>query len=114
MKARAAAVIFALGALPGPVLGAQIGPQPQLNGSIVYIRGGNVWLFVPSTGARRQVTSDGDYRSPSLADDGTIGAVQRIGGRSQPTPMSSSPRSAWVGSVVTNAGALAALDRFLP
>lgn len=54
----------------------------DLAGSIVYIRAGNVWLYVPATGERRQVTTDGDYRSPSLADDGTVGAIQRVNGRS--------------------------------
>jgi uncharacterized protein YjdB len=50
---------------------------PQIaGGSIVYIKGGNVWLSDPSGTVRRQVTTDGRYRNPSMADDGTIGVLR--------------------------------------
>lgn len=65
-----------------PFVWGQDNPLASLKGTIVYIREGNVWAFTPSTGERRQLTQDGGYRSPSLADDGTLGAVQVIAGRS--------------------------------
>lgn len=65
-----------------PLVWGQDNPLASLKGTIVYIREGNVWAFTPSTGERRQLTQDGGYRSPSLADDGTLGAVQTIAGRS--------------------------------
>jgi hypothetical protein len=44
--------------------------------SIVYVKGGNVWLAAGDGGSQYQVTTDGTaehpYRSPSQADDGTI------------------------------------------
>jgi hypothetical protein len=80
------ATLDAVPGMPAPAAVAPLAAQPnalrQLPGSIVYIAGGNIWHLVPSTGARRQVTTDGGYRSPSLADDGTVGAVQRLAGRS--------------------------------
>lgn len=75
------AACLALGLALAPVWG-QGNPLASLKGSIVYIREGNIWAFTPSTGERRQLTQDGGYRSPSMADDGTIGAVQGIAGRS--------------------------------
>ncbi len=75
------AACLALGLALAPVWG-QGNPLASLKGSIVYIREGNIWAFTPSTGERRQLTQDSGYRSPSMADDGTIGAVQGIAGRS--------------------------------
>src|SRR5215212_2457193 len=46
--------------------------------SIVFVKGGDVWL---TDGARlARVTTDGGYESSSQADDGTIVAVQNTGG----------------------------------
>jgi hypothetical protein len=44
--------------------------------SIVYIKGGNVWLSTPDGAQGYQVTFDGGWDSPSEADDGTIMAVR--------------------------------------
>jgi hypothetical protein len=44
--------------------------------SIVYIKGGNVFLSSPDGSVGYQVTSGGGWSSPSQADDGTIVAVQ--------------------------------------
>ena len=40
--------------------------------SIVFIKGGNVWLANPDGSNQRQVTTGGFWDSPSQADDGTI------------------------------------------
>jgi hypothetical protein len=46
--------------------------------SLVFIKGGDVWL---TDGARlARVTTDGGYESSSQADDGTIVAVQNVNG----------------------------------
>jgi opacity protein-like surface antigen len=46
--------------------------------SLVFVKGGNVWLSAPDGSGQYQVTTDGTadhpYRSPSQADDGTIAA----------------------------------------
>lgn len=73
---------LALGLLLLAPIWGQGNPLASFPGSIVYLRQGNIWTFTPSTGVRRQLTQDGGYRSPSLADDGTIGAVQTVAGRS--------------------------------
>ena len=44
--------------------------------SIVYIKGGNVWLASSDGSNQRQVTTGGYWDSPSQADDGTILAQQ--------------------------------------
>jgi hypothetical protein len=48
--------------------------------SLVFIKGGNVWLANPDGSGQYQVTHDGTpsepYRSPSQADDGTIVALR--------------------------------------
>lgn len=59
------------------VAGALLGSAPDARAaSIVYIKGGNVWLANPDGTGEYQVTLDGTsaqpYRSPSQADDGTI------------------------------------------
>lgn len=87
-------LVVATGAAPG--IGSAAAPAPPpiraLPGTIVYIRAGNIWTFVPASGALRQITRDGGYRGPTMADDGTIGAVQRIGGRSHFVTISPSGR----------------------
>ena len=44
--------------------------------SIVYVKGGDVWLSSPDGARQYQVTFDGGYSSPSQADDGTVLALQ--------------------------------------
>jgi hypothetical protein len=44
--------------------------------SIVYTKGGDVWLARPDGSAARQVTRGGGFQSPTQADDGTL-LVQR-------------------------------------
>jgi hypothetical protein len=49
---------------------------PAAADSIVYTKDTNVWVARPDGTQARPVTSDGGYRSPSQADDGTILAVR--------------------------------------
>jgi hypothetical protein len=57
------------------VLLAMVGPATAQAESLVYIKGGDVYLTgVPGT---VRVTADGNYESSSQADDGTIVAVQK-------------------------------------
>ena len=49
--------------------------QPDA-GTILYIQGGNVWMSTPDGAQRHQVTVDGGWRYPSMAQDGTIVAVK--------------------------------------
>ncbi|RZS79959.1 WD40 repeat protein [Motilibacter rhizosphaerae] len=60
--------------------GAQPAPARTSLGSIVYIRGANVWIARGDGAGKRQVTHDGTrsdpYWSPSEADDGTIAAAR--------------------------------------
>lgn len=44
--------------------------------SIVYEKGGDVWLAKPSGSGQRQLTTAGGYGRPSQADDGTIVATK--------------------------------------
>lgn len=70
---RALAVLLAL-------LGALVLAASAQASSIVFIKGGNVWLSHPDGSGQYQVTldgtPDGPYRSPSQADDGTIVAAR--------------------------------------
>ena len=47
--------------------------------SIVYIDQGNVWSASPDGARKVQLTSGGQWHSPTQADDGTIAAVQGTG-----------------------------------
>jgi hypothetical protein len=49
---------------------------PALASSIVYEKGGDVWVANPDGSGQRQVTTGGGYSNPSQADDGTIAAVK--------------------------------------
>ena len=49
--------------------------------SVVYIDGGNVWSARPDGTAKVQLTTGGDWHSPTQADDGTIAAVQGVSDR---------------------------------
>ena len=55
---------------------AAIGAPPALANSILFERGGNVWLVSPSGAGARQVTTGGGYSNPSQSNDGTIFAVK--------------------------------------
>jgi hypothetical protein len=56
-------------------LAAAAAPTAQAD-SIVFERGGNVWLAAPDGSGAHQVTSSGGYSNPSQANDGTIFAVK--------------------------------------
>ena len=62
---------IALAALAA-VFGAAAFASPAAASSIVFLKGGNVWLAAPDGTAQRQVTSGGRWDAPSQADDGTI------------------------------------------
>src|SRR3954452_16344426 len=47
--------------------------------SIVYIDQGNVWSASPDGARKVQLTSGGQWHSPTQADDGTVAAVQGTG-----------------------------------
>src|SRR3954449_9387078 len=47
--------------------------------SIVYIDQGNVWSASPDGARKVQLTTGGQWHSPTQADDGTIAAVQGTG-----------------------------------
>jgi hypothetical protein len=49
-----------------------LAPAPASAASIVFMKGGNVWLASPDGSVERQVTAGGGWDSPSQADDGTI------------------------------------------
>lgn len=55
---------------------AALAPAAASASSIVYIKDGNVWLTSPDGAQNRQVTTGGNWHSPTQADDGTIAAVQ--------------------------------------
>jgi hypothetical protein len=61
------AVALAVAALTAP---------SALADSIVYEKGGNVWLASPDGSGQRQLTTAGGYGRPSQADDGTIVATK--------------------------------------
>jgi hypothetical protein len=53
-----------------------VGAPAALADSIVYEKGGNVWVANPDGSGQRQVTTSGGYAHPSQANDGTIAAVK--------------------------------------
>lgn len=66
-------VVAVVAAMAVPVAQVPAGAQ-ALPGTIVFIRGDQIWA---TDGAQeRQVTSAGEWRSPSMADDGTIVGVR--------------------------------------
>src|SRR5947209_5207180 len=64
----AIAAIASIAALASLALAA----APASAASIMFMRGGNVWLAGADGTAQRQVTTGGGWDSPSRADDGTI------------------------------------------
>ncbi|WP_028066311.1 hypothetical protein [Solirubrobacter soli] len=50
---------------------------PAAGGSLVYAKGGDVYLAAPDGSGEARVTADGGYAWPSQADDGTILAVRQ-------------------------------------
>jgi hypothetical protein len=67
-RAAAAAVLTSILALASLAVGA----APAGAASIVFMKGGNVWLASPDGSVLRQLTGGGGWDSPSQADDGTI------------------------------------------
>lgn len=63
-------------ALAAALVAALILPAAASADSIVYIKGGNVWLSSPDASKQYQVTFDGGYSSPSQSNDGTIVSIQ--------------------------------------
>jgi hypothetical protein len=53
-----------------------VAAPPVFADSIVYEKGGNVWVASPDGSGQRQLTTSGDYGRPSQADDGTIIAAR--------------------------------------
>jgi hypothetical protein len=51
-----------------------VAPAAASADSLVFIKSGNVWLSHSDGSGAYQVTSGGNYRSPTQADDGTIAA----------------------------------------
>lgn len=68
---------MSLAMLPGAITGGAA-QAASISGSIVFIKGHNVWLVRPDGSGLYQVTRDGTYavpyRSPSMSDAGVIAA----------------------------------------
>lgn len=64
-----AAIVIAVGVLAA-------GGSVARAASIVFIKGGDVWLAAADGSGARQVTTGGDWSYPSQADDGTIMAQE--------------------------------------
>jgi hypothetical protein len=50
-------------------------PSAAAAGSILFVRGGDVWISTPDGTTERPLTAGGGFSSPSMADDGTIVAL---------------------------------------
>lgn len=72
---RTTAAQVALLCIFGLLLAALV-PSVASASSVVHIRNGNVWLTSGDGATSRQVTTGGNWHSPTQADDGTIAAVQ--------------------------------------
>jgi hypothetical protein len=66
------AAIVALAIVAAAALAAVGSPAPAAASSLVFVKGGDVWLAAPDGSNERQVTTGGYWDSPSQADDGTI------------------------------------------
>jgi hypothetical protein len=57
-------------------------PQALLRGSIIFVKGNNVWVTTPNGAVQRRITRDGTarspYSSPSVARNGVIVAVRNV------------------------------------
>ena len=64
--------------LPAALLAALATAAPAAaDGSLTYVKDGNVFVSAPDGSAAKQLTTDGGYESPSQADDGTIVAARQ-------------------------------------
>jgi hypothetical protein len=68
---RVRAGLFAVAAV------AALSPAQAVASSLVYLKGGDVYLGSPDGAAERRLTTGGGFESPSQADDGTVVAVER-------------------------------------
>lgn len=66
---------LALAALSGALALVATGAATAAASSIVYTKDGNVWISSPDGASTRQLTTTGEWHSPTQADDGTIAAV---------------------------------------
>ena len=65
-------------ALPAAVLAAAAVAAPAAaDGSLAFVKDGNVFVAAPDGSGARAITTDGGYQSPSQADDGTIVAARQ-------------------------------------
>lgn len=74
---RRSALMMGAAALLAAVAVLMATPTPSQASSIVFIRGGNVWLMAPNGTRVRQVTRGGGWSSPSQANNGTIVALRK-------------------------------------
>ena len=56
--------------------GVAAGPAAA-DGSLTFVKDGNVFVSAPDGSAAKQLTTDGGYESPSQADDGTVVAARQ-------------------------------------
>lgn len=75
----AAAGAVALAALAGAAV-------PANADSIVYEKGGNIWIAAPNGSRQVRITSGGGYERPSQANDGTIVALRKVRTAGRPVP----------------------------
>jgi hypothetical protein len=61
--------------LAAALVAASVAAAPAAADSIVYAKDGNLFLTSPDGSQGYQLTSDGGYSEPSLADDGIVGAL---------------------------------------
>ncbi|HEX8206019.1 MAG TPA: hypothetical protein VF587_08180, partial [Solirubrobacteraceae bacterium] len=60
------------------VLGAGVAAAPAAaDGSLSFVKDGNVFVSAPDGSGAKQLTTDGGYESPSQADDGTVVAARQ-------------------------------------
>lgn len=70
------AALVAAGGLVAAPSATPAAHAADLEGSLVFIRNGNVWVAEPDGTGQRQVTTGGGYESPSMSDDGRIAAIR--------------------------------------
>jgi hypothetical protein len=72
----AAASLVSAAVVAVPVLTPSSASAAAPGGSLVFIKGGNVWLSAPDGSGQQQVSRGGGFSSPSMSDDGTIAALK--------------------------------------